>query len=416
MKVKLVAMMLCLVLIMTLIGACVTGAESVSTMPEVLPLTEYSESPTVSLTQNPPAAFVLAFSLNSDEESFTATIPAVENGLYSFDGVNYSENNKKTDCKPNTMYTGFVKYAANGEYEESAATSNAQTTPKLTVKTPVIFPDVEGFYNTLTVNISCATSGATIYYTTNGSTPTIASKKYTGPFTVNSAGIIRAIGVKEGFTQSQIASRYYKKDKIYKRPARYNVYFETNGGSKIEDRKVNRNTAIVSPADPKKEGYVFGGWYGDESLTQPYDFSERLFRSVTLYAKWVQASEWDQERMILYIGKKEAVVFGKTVVNDVVPVKMNDRTMLPARFVAENLGATVEWTEETETVRIVADNKEIIIRVGEHYAEVNGEPVKLDSPAFTQNDRTYTPLRFIAECLGATVEWTEEIGKITITK
>ncbi len=367
------------------------------------------------IPQEAPSAFVLTFSLNRDGESFTAVIPQVPNGLYSFDGVNYSENNKKTDCKPDTMYTGFVKYAANGEYEESAVVTNTQTSPKLTVKAPVISPDVEGFYDTLTVSISCATTDATIYYTTNGTVPTVASQKYTGPFSIRTASTVRAIAVKDGFNQSELVNRYYKKDKIYKRPARYNVYFETNGGSKIEDRKVNRNTAIAPPADPKKEGYVFGGWYADESLTQPYDFSERLFKSVTLYAKWVQASEVDQQQIIMYIGKREASVFGKTVVNDVAPVKVNNRAMLPARFVAENLGATVEWTEETETVTIIGENVVIVIRIGEHYAELNGEPVKLDSPAFTQDDRTYTPLRFIAESLGATVDW-EETEKITITK
>ncbi len=415
MKAKIVLIGLCLLLTVSWVGVWAdneTPVAPVNSSESPSP----SVSPTGSVSQEAPSAFTLTFSLNNDGETFTATIPQVPNGLYSFDGVSYSENNKKTDCTPNTMYTGFVKYAANGEYEESDVVTNTQTTPKLTVKTPVISPDVEGFYDTLTVSISCATPGATIYYTTNGSVPTIASKKYIGPFSINTAGTVRAIAVKDGCNPSEIARRYYKKDKIYKRPARYNVFFETNGGSQIEERKVNRNSSIVPPADPKKEGYAFGGWYADEGLTQPYDFSQRLFKSVTLYAKWVQVSETEEQQMILYIGKREAVVFGKTVFNDVAPVKVNDRAMLPIRFVAENLGATVEWTEETETVTITGSDNVIVIRIGEHYAEVNGQPVKLDSPAFTRNDRTYIPLRFVAESLGATVEWTEDTEKITITK
>lgn len=42
--------------------------------------------------------------------------------------------------------------------------------------------------------------------------------------------------------------------------------------------------------------------------------------------------------------------------------------------------------------------------------------VKLDSPAFIENNRTYTPIRFISENLGADVEWDDEAKRVTITK
>jgi len=59
------------------------------------------------------------------------------------------------------------------------------------------------------VTISCATTGATIYYTTNGTTPTSSSTKYTGPVAVNSAMTIKAIAVKSGMTNSAVASATY---------------------------------------------------------------------------------------------------------------------------------------------------------------------------------------------------------------
>lgn len=49
-------------------------------------------------------------------------------------------------------------------------------------------------------------------------------------------------------------------------------------------------------------------------------------------------------------------------------------------------------------------------------AYVNGEEVILDSPAFIENDRTYTPVRFIAETLGVTVDWDEATQQVIITK
>lgn len=58
------------------------------------------------------------------------------------------------------------------------------------------------------VSLSSATSGATIYYTTNGSTPTMSSTKYTGAFNLTSSATINAISVKSGMTTSGVASKF----------------------------------------------------------------------------------------------------------------------------------------------------------------------------------------------------------------
>ena len=90
--------------------------------------------------------------------------------------------------------------------------------------------------------------------------------------------------------------------------------------------------------------------------------------------------------------------------------------MLPARFVAENLGAKVEWDEAARKVTISKDDVVIEITIDAEVALVNGEEVKLDSPAFIENGRTYTPIRFISENLGAKVFWNGETQKVTIVK
>ena len=124
----------------------------------------------------------------------------------------------------------------------------------------------------------------------------------------------------------------------------------------------------------------------------------------------------------LTIGKKDAQVFGKAKSNDVAPKIEKDRTMLPARFVAENLGAKVEWDGEKQLVTITGknlktdENVTILITIGSATVKVNGKEIKLDSPAFIENDRTYTPIRFISENLGASVEWVEKDQKVIITK
>ncbi|WP_253287612.1 stalk domain-containing protein [Anaerotignum sp. MSJ-24] len=123
----------------------------------------------------------------------------------------------------------------------------------------------------------------------------------------------------------------------------------------------------------------------------------------------------ENKKLILTVGSKNAIVFGESVVNDVAPVIVNERTMLPARFVAEALGAKVLWDSNTRTVSIIGENA-IAITIGSDTAYVNGVAVKLDSPAFIADDRTYLPLRFIAENLGADVEWLADELKIVITK
>ncbi len=118
----------------------------------------------------------------------------------------------------------------------------------------------------------------------------------------------------------------------------------------------------------------------------------------------------------LSIGQNTASVFGEMKESDVQPIIRNDRTMLPARFVAENLGAEVFWEEETKVVTIKSADVEIKITIDSAIATVNGVEEMLDSPAFVENDRTYTPVRFIAEKLGSTVSWDEETQTVMISR
>ena len=198
----------------------------------------------------------------------------------------------------------------------------------------------------------------------------------------------------------------------------YTIKFDTNGGSELKNISVKSGQSIGTITEPKKDGYVFTGWYSDKELTKPYNKDEKVTASAILYAGW----KIDPVRqLILTIGKKDAAVFGQTKSNDVAPKIVNDRTMLPARFVAENLGAVVTWNAEKQEVTVKGKNAKdeditILIYIDSDIAYVNDEQVKLDSPAFIENDRTYTPVRFISERLGASVEWNEADKTVTITK
>lgn len=201
---------------------------------------------------------------------------------------------------------------------------------------------------------------------------------------------------------------------------RYTILFESNGGSNVASCEVYKNDTVSEPTAPTKAGYDFDGWYTDKALTEKYDFSTKVKGSFKLYAKWT-AKDNTANQIILTIGQKDAIVFGKKVTNDVAPKIVNDRTMLPARFVAENLGATVFWDGDQSLVTIVGKNEKnetvtISFVIGASVATVNGVEVKLDTPAFIENDRTYTPIRFISERLGAKVDWIAAERKAVITR
>lgn len=154
-----------------------------------------------------PAAFTLGFTLNEDEKTFTATIPEVENAEYSFDGKQYSAVNTKTDCAPNTEYTGYVRIPGTDTQKASAVTSSTQTAPKLTVAAPVFKPDgTTSFRGTQTVEISCATPGASIYYTTDGTTPTSSGMAYSGAISLTATTTIKAIAVKTDMNDSAVTA------------------------------------------------------------------------------------------------------------------------------------------------------------------------------------------------------------------
>lgn len=116
------------------------------------------------------------------------------------------------------------------------------------------------------------------------------------------------------------------------------------------------------------------------------------------------------------IGDMNGYVNGVAKKLDAAPIIRQDRTMLPVRFVAENLGATVGWVEATSTATLTCGDIEIKITIGAKTATVNGVEKPLDAPAFIENSRTYLPVRFVAEALGAAVAWDGATSTATLTK
>ena len=64
------------------------------------------------------------------------------------------------------------------------------------------------------------------------------------------------------------------------------IYFESNGGSKVEAQAIRDGAHVVKPENPTKSGSKFAGWYSDKALTTLFYFNTRVREDMTLYAKW----------------------------------------------------------------------------------------------------------------------------------
>ena len=124
------------------------------------------------------------------------------------------------------------------------------STPAQTVATPTI--SISG----TTATISCSTSGATIYYTTNGNTPTTSSTHYTGAITLSSACTIKAIAVKSGMNNSSVASQSYTPSSQYSQEAQAVINKFSNMSSANQDKVADFVDSLVSAGIYSKLNYL----------------------------------------------------------------------------------------------------------------------------------------------------------------
>ncbi len=92
------------------------------------------------------------------------------------------------------------------------------------------------------------------------------------------------------------------------------------------------------------------------------------------------------------------------------------RTLVPLRAIFEALGATVEWDQVTRTVSSTLGEDAISLAVGSTTLIKNGEDITLDVPAQIINDRTMVPARAIAEAYGVGVEWDAATRTVILTQ
>lgn len=120
--------------------------------------------------------------------------------------------------------------------------------------------------------------------------------------------------------------------------------------------------------------------------------------------------------MELRVGDSSLAIDGAVQHLDAAPEIINNRTMLPIRAVAEAVGATVGWVQETATVVIEsAYGDEISCTIGSDSISINSAESELDVSPYVKGGRTYLPLRAVSEALELEVDWDASASTITLT-
>lgn len=171
--------------------------------------------------------------------------------------------------------------------------------------TPVASVKAGEYKGTQKVKLSTVTKDSDIYYTTDGTTPTVKSNKYKKEISINKTSTLKAISVKNGVVSKDVMSIDYTIKKVSSgggggssRPSTptYTVSFDLNyegATAAPANQSIRSGNKATEPTAPEREGYIFLGWSTSENEEILFDFTSAVTSSITLYALWANGSSGD---------------------------------------------------------------------------------------------------------------------------
>lgn len=115
-------------------------------------------------------------------------------------------------------------------------------------------------------------------------------------------------------------------------------------------------------------------------------------------------------------GNIQLRIEGRSVNAEVPPLISNGRTLVPVRVIAEGLGAKIDWNQQERKAKITKDNREVILQLSSKKAYINGKAQTLEATPELINNRMLLPLRFVGEALGATVGWDNDSRTVIVNQ
>ena len=408
--------------------------------------------------------------LKKDVTTYTATVPV----SFGYDTAEATVTWSSTEYEESTVYAAYrvehYKENSNGEYERVDADDEMKSavvgtevkatakeyphyvvnTAKSTLEGTVITPTVaDGEVKLLTLKVYYDLDSHTVTFNSNGGTEvaaqtvkhgTLAEKPSADPV----KGRYRFLG---WYTDASLTTAFDFSKAITEDTTVYAGWKKKSSSSSsdtsaptysVSTGKTENGTISVTPAKAEAGEKVTikatpdSGYQLDEvtvkdknnsnvKLTKVND-NEYTFTmpsgKVSVDATFVQKDATDDNQnnageknkvIKLQIGSRIVTVDNEAVIYDVAPVIRNDRTLVPIRIVTETLGGKVDWNGATKEVTLNIDGKEIKMTVGKTLEKYGVAPVIIDG-------RTFVPVRFVADELGATVAWDDATKTVTVTK
>jgi LysM repeat protein len=284
-----------------------TGAITVSateTLEAIAVESGYCNSPaatsayTITATALPAPTFSLAPGTYTTSQTVTISDSTAGTTIY------YTTNGT-TPTTSSTVYSGAITVSATETikaiaietgYTNSAVASGAYTIAPV-LPAPTFSPAAGTYTTSQSVTISDATAGTTIYYTTNGTTPTTSSTVYSGPITVSATETLEAIAVETGYTNSAVASAAYIIAPVLPAPtfsptpgtyttsqtviisdttAGTTIYYTTNGTTPTTSSSMYTGAITVSATETIKAIAVESGYCNSPAATAAYTIAPVL--------------------------------------------------------------------------------------------------------------------------------------------
>lgn len=195
--------------------------------------------------------------------------------------------------------------------------------------------------------------------------------------------------VKKGSEIKVEAIGEYKGRKINISPRVLNYSFEDLNA------EVNPNNFNIKINDYGKNPKIIVKFGGKTASLSLYDENTRLIK--------------------MKINDVNYTVNGQAKKMDAKPFISNSRTLVPLRFIIEAIGGDVQWDGDSRVVTVNSKGKNIILPIDSKKITVDGKEIAIDQAAIIKGDRTYVPIRFVAENLGMNVNYINESREIEIS-
>ena len=195
--------------------------------------------------------------------------------------------------------------------------------------------------------------------------------------------------IKRGMTLSLDSRGEYKDRKIKISPRVINYSFEDMTAS------VDPNTFNINIEDYGRNPKIIAKLGNKTSTLSLYDENTKLIK--------------------MKINDVNYSINGEGKKMDAKPFIKNDRTLVPLRFIVEAIGGEVNWDNDNRLVTVNSKGKTIELPIDSKTIKIDGQDVNIDQAAIIKGDRTFVPIRFIAENLDMVVNYINDTRVIEIS-